>query len=44
MNPFFSLTLLASIILSISGDLRAVDRISVTRDEYLTEGRNLQAS
>jgi hypothetical protein len=22
----------------------ALDRISVTRDEYLTEGRNLQAS
>lgn len=44
MNLFFSLTLLASIVLSASVDLSALDRISVTRDEYLTEGRNLQAS
>ncbi len=44
MNPCLSLTLLASIVLSASIDLRAADRISVTREEYLTEGRNLQAS
>ena len=44
MNPCLSLTLLASIVLSVSIDLRAADRISVTREEYLTEGRNLQAS
>ena len=33
MNPFFSLTLLASIILSSSGDLSAVDRIPALSPE-----------